>query len=139
MKTANAIVLTAVIGAAGFAAWNYFVGPLKDRRDIRELGSRLATCTPYTQFVRRSEGGDDLTHEIGGLVDGRCTVSFQTAGPDRIECALPAEDLAEIGAAYARYAENVGLFGGMTISYNSSESDAWNDALNSSACTFDDL
>lgn len=135
MKIANAVVLTAVCGAVAFAAWNYFAGPLKDRRDIRELGEKLAMCTPYTQFVRRSQDGNDLTHEVVGMTDGRCTVRFQTAGPDKIECALPAEDLAEIGAAYARFAENIGLFGSVTIGYNSSEPDAWNDALNSPACS----
>lgn len=135
MKAVKLIVLATVIAIVAYGGWNYFAGPLKDRRDIRALGASIASCTPYTQTVRRGPDGERLTNDVEGRTDdGRCKLQLQTAGHQKIYCALPLAKTEAVGEAYADFASTIGIFGNVTISYNSDDQDAWNDAMNSPAC-----
>jgi hypothetical protein len=135
MKILKLVLLLVVVAVAGYWTWNYFAGPLKDRRDIRQLGVSIASCTPFSQVARTAHGGEKLTHNVEGLTeDGNCRFHLQTAGTEKIRCEISSAEMAAVGNAYADFAETIGIFGNVTISYNSQEPDVWNATVNSPAC-----
>ncbi len=138
LKIIKVAVALVVVAIAAFLAWNYFAGPLKDRRDFRELGASIANCEPYTQTVRYSNTGERLTNDVlGEDDDGQCVVHLQSAGTEVIRCTLKREQWQILGESYAGYAENIGFFGGYRFRYSSSEPDPFSAILNSTACVSD--
>lgn len=108
---------------------------MKHRRDIRSFADSVGHCEMSAHDIYMSVSGQTLVYAVDGLKDGRCGVRLETPGPHVIRCAFQTEDLPKIAQGFADTADDIGLFGGVTVRVSTSNPDPLTQALNSDACT----
>ncbi len=135
MKSAKIVISVVVFVVIAFFIWNYLAGPLKHRRDIRSFADSVNDCETSTHDIFMSVSGQTLEYTVDGMNDGLCGVRLGTPGPHVIRCAFQTEDLPKIAQAFADTADDIGLFGGVTVRVSTSNPDPLTQALNSDACT----
>lgn len=136
MRILKALVIVVLIVVIGFFGWNWFLGPLKAKRQIAQYAAAMSSCTPIEQTVTAMLGGLTLTRSVSGPDGDTCAIEMQTPAPfpEFLVCALPPDEMPVLAADFLRQNDNIGLFGMTSLRIDINADDPLQAAMNSPAC-----
>jgi len=134
MKWLKRLVILLLLVVIGFLGWSWQFGPMRMKRDISEFAKNMESCTPFSQDYNAGFGGYIMNRAVLGPVDETCGVTMDTLSPQVIQCAFAKADMTELAAAFARQADNIGLFGIKSLTIDTQSTDPLQQAMNSPAC-----
>ncbi len=136
MRIVKIILALAVVAGGAFFAWNWSLGPIKVKRDVRAFAAAMESCTPITQEVSYRLKGQSLTRMVKGKNGKTCRVEIQAAAPDPVFviCDLAQERMPVYADSFRKQNDNIDIFGRMRVTISLSSDDPLFVAMNGPEC-----
>ncbi len=130
----RALIALMAIAAVGVAAYVYQFGGPRVKRDLAAFAGPVTSCTPFDQDYYVPMARITMNRTVVGPEDDLCRVTFDTMGPQKLDCAFAAEDLPGLAEALVAQGDQVDIFGYADLHVSTSDPDPLTRMMNSDAC-----